>query len=59
MEQKINDYNKENPSILCPRCKEHYFRKYGIDRKGNDRIYSQCMICTMEDFNKQTKSYNK
>ena len=49
---------KDNPVLLCPVCKERKFRKYGIDRHGNRREYTQCMDCTIEDFNKQTKKYS-
>ena len=48
-------YFKDNPRILCPNCKERTFRKKGFDRNGNERIYTQCMSCTLEYFRKHIK----
>lgn len=44
------DYFKDNPSILCPSCKERKFRAKGFDRNGNERTYTQCQVCTKEQW---------
>ena len=46
---------KENKLITC-KCGRK-FRQHGIDRNGNKRTYTQCMICTQEDFKKQTSTF--
>ena len=48
---------KENPIIVC-KCGRK-FRKYGIDRHGNNREYTQCMTCFQEDFVEQTSKYKE
>lgn len=50
---KNNDYFTDNPSILCPTCKERKFREYGTDRNGQKRKYIQCMTCTKEAWEKK------
>ena len=52
----MTDYFKDNPRILCPVCIERTFRKFGIDKSGNNREYTQCMECTkVAWFNKNVK----
>jgi hypothetical protein len=50
---------KDNPRILCPVCKEHTFRRFGIDRHGNNREYKMCMTCKIENFEEQTSKYKE
>lgn len=47
------DYFEDNPRILCPTCKEHDFRRKGFDRYGNERTYTQCMQCSMDEWYKR------
>lgn len=44
------DYFKDNPSIVC-KCGGK-FRKFGTDRFGKKREYTQCMNCTISDYGK-------
>jgi len=48
---------KENKLITC-KCGRK-FRQYGIDRKGNNREYTECMNCHIENIYKQTDKYSK
>lgn len=41
----------DNPLLVC-KCGRK-FRKRGIDRNGKERTYTQCMNCTIEDWNKK------
>lgn len=47
----MTDYFKDNPQLVC-KCGRK-FRKFGIDKKGNNREYTQCMQCTIDDWNKK------
>ena len=55
----LNDFRKENPILLCPVCKERKFRKYGIDRHGNNREYKICMVCHMENLEENIAKYKE
>ena len=41
-------YFKDNPSLVC-KCGRKY-RAKGFDRNGNERTYTQCGICTKEQW---------
>lgn len=48
---------ENNPILIC-KCGRH-FRKFGTDRHGNKREYSECMTCHIENFAEQTGKYKE
>jgi len=55
--QTFEQYNKDNPVIICE-CGAK-FRKFGVDRNGNERTYTECMDCHMENLANQTAKYKE
>ena len=53
----MNDYNKDNPLLICECGRK--FRKYGFNRAGEQRTYTGCMNCFMEDLAEQTSKYKE